>query len=65
MLWFSMELKIILRLGQLCGTRRKADNSGIKKEKLFWKCVAVFVKFMKLDLELGSWLTQDEPDTAL
>lgn len=31
MLWLSTELKIFLRLGQLCGTRRKADNSGIKK----------------------------------
>lgn len=32
MLWFSTKLKIIVRLGQLCGTRRKADNSGIKKK---------------------------------
>lgn len=32
MLWFSTELKIILRLSPLCGTRRKADNSGIKKK---------------------------------
>lgn len=32
MLWFSTKLKLIVRLVQLCGTRRKADNSGIKEK---------------------------------
>lgn len=68
MLQFSTELKVIVRLGQLGVARRKVDDnksSNKKRKTLVWKCVAVFVKIIKLDLELGSWLTWDEPKRVL
>lgn len=45
----------MLRLCQVYRARKKADDNKWNK-KIVWKCVAVVMKYMRLDLELGSCL---------
>lgn len=55
MLCFSTELKIILRLGQLCGTGRKADNSGIKKKNSSLEMCGSFCEIHEARSGAGVW----------